>query len=114
MNPVRQYNKDKPQKFRVEFFVLCNNSPEKYFIIHCDVYQGKNAENKGIPEEIINLTTTQKAVVNSVIQSKIGNDPKGIRRLFLDNQYTCASLFILLREKFDILCAGTTQVNRIG
>ncbi len=41
MNPVRQYNKDKPQKFRVDFFVLCNNSPGQYFIINCDVYQGK-------------------------------------------------------------------------
>ena len=48
-NPVRQYNKDKPQKFRVDFFVLCNNSPGMYFIIHCDVYQGKNAANIGIP-----------------------------------------------------------------
>ena len=37
MNPVRQYNKDKPNKFRVDFFVLANNSPGKYFIVHLDV-----------------------------------------------------------------------------
>ena len=40
-NPVCQYNKDKPQKFCVDFFVLCNNSAGKYFILYCDVYQGK-------------------------------------------------------------------------
>ena len=57
-NPVRQYNKDKPQKFRVDFFVLCNNSPQCYFIIHCDVYKGKNEANIGIPAEIHNLPTT--------------------------------------------------------
>ena len=55
-NHVRQYNKDKPQKFRFDFFVLCNNSPEKYVILHCDVYQGKNSEDIGILEEIRSLT----------------------------------------------------------
>ncbi len=113
-NPVRQYNKDKPQKFRVDFFVLCNNSPQCYFIIHCDVYQGKNEANIGIPAEICNLPTTRKAVVNAIIQSKLGKDPNGYRRLFMDNRYSSVKLFILLREKFDILCAGTTRVNHIG
>ena len=32
----------------------------------------------------------------------------------MDNQYACASLFVLLRENFDILCAGTTRTNRVG
>ena len=114
MNPVRQYNKDKSEKFQVDFFVLCNNSPGQYFIIHCDIYQGKNAKNIEIPEEIQKLSTTQKAIMNSVIQSGIGNDPNGIRRLYMDNCYSCAALFILLREKFDILCAGTVRVNCQG
>jgi hypothetical protein len=98
----------------VDFFVLCNNSPGAYFIVHCDVYQGKNAANIGIPNEIQNLPTTQKAVVNSIIQSKLAKDPDGIRCLFMDNRYASANLFILLREKFEILCAGTTRGNRIG
>ncbi len=51
-NPVRQYNKDKPQKFRVDFFILCNNTPEQYFIVHCDVYQRKNDANINIPKEL--------------------------------------------------------------
>ena len=100
-----QYNKDKPQKFRLDFFVLCNNSPGAHFIVHCDVYQGKNAANIGIPNEIQNLPTTQKVVVNSIIQSKLGKDPDGIRHVFMDNRYACANLFVLLCEKFDIVCA---------
>jgi hypothetical protein len=113
-NPVRQYNKDKSQKFCADFFVLCNNSPRKYFILHCAVYQGKNAENIGIPEEIVKLRSTQKAVVNAIIQRKLGKEPNGIHRLFIDNRYTSACLFVLLLEKFDILCAGMIRSNRVG
>jgi len=113
-NPVRQYNKDKPNKFRVDFFVLSNNNPEKYFIMHLDVYQGKNAANIGIPEQLHNMPTTQKAVVNSILSSKLDMDPNGKRRLFMDNRYSSAALFILLREQCKILCSGTTRKNRIG
>jgi hypothetical protein len=62
--PVRQYNKDKPQKFRVDFFI-CADSKE-YFILHLDIYQGKNTANIGIHDSIVNLPTTQKAVVNAL------------------------------------------------
>jgi Transposase IS4 len=45
-NPVRQYNKDKPQKYRVDFFIMaCSRT---YFIHHLDVYQGSNATNVGV------------------------------------------------------------------
>ena len=37
MCPVRQYNKDKPDKYRVDFFVLADS--EHYNILHMDVYQ---------------------------------------------------------------------------
>ena len=42
-NPIRQYNKDKPQKFRVDFFVLA--AADNYFVYHMEPYQGKNASN---------------------------------------------------------------------
>ena len=42
-NPIRQYNKDKPQKFRVDFFVLA--ASDEYFVYHMEPYQGKNASN---------------------------------------------------------------------
>ena len=113
-NPVRQYNKDKPNKFRVDFFILSNNSDKWYFIIHIDVYQGKNAANIGVPEELKTMPTTQKAVVNAILTSKLENEPNGKRRMFMDNRYSSAALFILIREQCQILCAGTTRKNRIG
>jgi hypothetical protein len=75
MNLIRQYNKDKPKRFYVDFSVLANNAPNNYFIVHIDMYQGKNLENIDIPEEIKSLPTTQKAVANAVMQSGMGNDP---------------------------------------
>jgi len=120
VNPVRQYNKDKPNKFRIDFFVLTNNTKREgqseipYFIMHLDVYQGKNAANIGIPNEIRHLPTTQKAVINAIIAAGLGKDPDGLRCLFMDNRYTCAQLLLMLRELYDILGSGTTRKNRKG
>ena len=69
---MRQYNKDKPQKFRVDFFILCNNTPEQYFIVHCDVYQGRNDVNINVPKELQGLPMTQKAVANAIVQANLG------------------------------------------
>ena len=49
--PVRQYNKDKPDKFRVEFFCLANCDNKRYFIYHADIYQGRNIANIDIPQQ---------------------------------------------------------------
>ena len=38
MNPIRQYNKDKPSKFRVDFFIL--SDARNYFIYNIEPYQG--------------------------------------------------------------------------
>ncbi len=75
MNPVRMYNQSKPDKYRVELFVLANSSGGFNFVMHLDVYQGKNEANIGIPKEICHLPTTQKALVNSVLQSKGHKEP---------------------------------------
>jgi hypothetical protein len=85
-----------------------------YFIMHCDIYQGKNEKNIDIPREIQHLPTTQKAVVNAVIKSGIAIDPEGQRCLFMDNRYQCAELAILLRDSYQISSCGTTRVNRNG
>ncbi len=50
-NSVRQYNNSKPDKYRIDFFILANASEGHNFIIHIDVYQGKNSENVFIPEK---------------------------------------------------------------
>jgi Transposase IS4 len=69
LNPVRQYNKDKPQKFRVDFFILaCSKT---YFIHHIDVYQGANASNVGVHRALRSMPRTQKAVLNAVLHTKI-------------------------------------------
>jgi hypothetical protein len=40
-NPVCQYKSSKPDKHRMDFFILVNASEGKKFIYHLDVYQGK-------------------------------------------------------------------------
>jgi Transposase IS4 len=103
--PVRQYNKDKPDKFRVDFFILAGSST--YIIYHIDVYQGKNAANIGIDANCINLPTTMKAVVNAVIKSELSrgsNDRQGYRVISLDNRYQCPQLAYLLWTRYGVTC----------
>ena len=83
--PVRQYNKDKPAKYREDFFILADS--RDYFIYHLDVYQGKNKENVDIHFSVRSLPTTQKAVPNSILKSGINNDKDGCRYLYMDNRY---------------------------
>jgi hypothetical protein len=78
------------------------------------VYQGKNSENIGIPHEITNLPTMEKTAVNTIIHGILGKKLNGMLWLFMDNRTSCASLCVLLHEKFDIHFAGTTCVNWHG
>ena len=77
--PVRQYNKDKPAKYRVDFFLLADT--DYYNVFHLDVYQGSNKANIDIHPTLHKLPTTQKAVANAILKSRIDNDPNGSRRL---------------------------------
>eukprot|EP00957_Ditylum_brightwellii_P140187 10682028-Ditylum_brightwellii.AAC.1 len=52
---VRQYSKDKPDKFRVDFFILVD--VEHYFTYHLDCYQGGNKANIDIDPTIRRLPT---------------------------------------------------------
>lgn len=113
--PVRQYNKDKPDKFRVDFFILAGSTT--FLIYHIDVYQGKNAANIGIFEPAINLPTTMKAVVNAVVMSNLGDgsdEENGYRVISLDNRYQCPQLAFLLMARYHIMLVGTCRQNRIG
>ena len=91
------YNKDKPDKIRVDFFILAGS--QSYLVHHLDVYQGKNASNVSIDKSCWNLPTTMKAVVNAVIKTNLkegSNDSTGYRVISLDNRYQCPQLAYLL------------------
>jgi Transposase IS4 len=112
LNPVRQYNKDKPAKFRVDFFIMaCSVS---YFIHHLDVYQGANAKNVAIHRAARDLPTTQKAVLNAVLATEMHKEVNGARHLAMDNRYQCPELALILRQKFKIMSSGTCRKNRKG
>jgi len=70
--------------------------------------------NAHIVEEAWSLPTTQKAVVNAVVQAKINCYPHGSRELYMDNRYSSPELFVLLREQHQIRCCGTIRSNRKG
>ena len=110
--PVRQYNKDKPAKYRVDFFILADS--RDYFIYHLDVYQGKNTANIDIHPSVRRLPTTQKAVANAILKSKINNDKDGCRYLFMDNRYAAPQLFALMLTNYNIRGVGTCKANRLG
>jgi hypothetical protein len=96
--PVRQYNKkDKPQKYRVDFFILADSSC--YTILHMDVYQGRNAMNVNIDRGCLNLPTTMKAVVNAVFHANLVHKTEdGYRCILMDNRYQCPELAVLLMK----------------
>ena len=110
--PCRQYNKDKPNKFRIDFYILCD--AHEYFICHIDVYQGKNGANIGIHPDVQHLPSTAKAVANAVICSLVSNDPMGYREIFTDNRYSSIELAVFLRSRCQVLTAGTIRKNRKG
>ena len=110
--PVRQYNKDKPAKYRVDFFILADS--RDYFIYHLDVYQGKNKANIDIHPSVRHLPTTQKAVANAILKSQIANDLDGCRYLFMDNRYAAPQLLALMLTNYNIRAVGTCKANRKG
>ena len=110
--PVRQYNKDKPDKYRVDFFILADAT--HYFIYHLDVYQGRNTSNIDIHPYATCLPTTQKAVANAILKSGIDNDTNGCRYLMMDNRYTPPQLFALMLTNWNIRGVGTCRANRRG
>ncbi len=104
----------KPNKYQVELFIVADSSEGYHFISYLDIYQGKNQSNFGIPKSIPHLPTTQKAVINIIMQFCIQNDPKGMQILYADNQYTYAKLAITVQENHGILICQTNCTNHKG
>ena len=111
--PVRQHNKDKPDKCRVDFFILADS--KKHSVLHVDVYQGKNPRDINVHPEAKGSPTTQKAVVNAVLQTRLHTETRaGFRHLSLDNRYQCPELAFLLRERCRLHSTGTCRKKRKG
>eukprot|EP00957_Ditylum_brightwellii_P059625 4526472-Ditylum_brightwellii.AAC.1 len=108
--PVRQYNKDKCDKFRVNFFILAD--AYHYFIHHLVCYQGKNKANIDIDPSIRRLPTMQKAVANAILKSNIANDPNGCKFLYMDNHYAAPQLFAIMATNWNSCAVVTCKVNR--
>jgi len=113
MCPVRQYNKDKPDKYRVDFFIL--SDAKYYFIYNMDVYQGKNSHNVYIDKRAADLPTTQKAVINALYQTGLDAwSPYGYRHLATDNRYGCCELAAICRDYFRVYITSTSRQKRKG
>jgi len=84
-NPIHQFNGAKPQKFRIDYFLL----PEahNYFIHHADVYQGKNTSEVNIHKEAHGVPMTQKVVLNAVFQTKMHQCTDGARLQYVSKQW---------------------------
>ena len=85
-----------------------------HFIYHLDVYQGKNKANNDINLTLHELPTTQKAVANAILKSRIANDIHGCCRAFMDNWYCALELLALMFIDYNIQGVGTCKANRIG
>jgi len=109
--PVRQCNKDKPDKYRVDFFVLAD--AKTYAVLHLDVYQGENALQVSVNEEAHGLTMTQRAVANAVLESGLHLKKRaGHKHITMDNRYQCPEVAVLLRERCRLYSIGTCREKR--
>ena len=113
--PVRQHNEDKPQKFRVDFFVVCD--AKTHATLCLDVCQGKNHPNVGMHGKVRDSPTSQKAVANACCQLGLHkkDDCGGrMRHVAMDNRHQCPQLAVMLREHCNVCTTGTTRSNRKG
>jgi len=110
--PIRMYNKDKPEKYRIDFFILCCSVT--YIIFHLEPYQGKNATNAGVTTLARSFPTTAKAVLNAVEKTGLKNSLSGCRVIVMDNRYTSPLLFVALLRHYGIAAIGTVRKNRKG
>ena len=67
---------------------------------------------KVVRPEAQEYPTTQKAVVQAIIDSKLSNSSHGCRIVAMDNRYSAIPLFLDLRTKHNILAVGTIRGNR--
>ena len=107
---VRMYDKDKPDKYIVIFFILAD--AKYYFIYHIDVYQSNNTANIDIRPSLHNLPTIQKSFADAIIKSGISNYSRGSRHLYMYNRYASPQRFSLMESKYNLSVMGKCRANR--
>ena len=111
-NPVRQFNGAKPQKFRINCFLLCNS--KNHHVHHADAHQGKNASEANVHKDVWGVPATQKVVPNAALQTKVHERVDGGRHIVMDDRCQCPQLAALLLKRCDIASAGTSRLGRAG
>ncbi len=110
---VRQHNNSKLDKYRIDFLSLLMH-PVGVILYITLLSVRKNEQNFGIAEDLWNLPTTQTAVVNAIVLTRLNTDPNGFCILYVDNCYSVPELFVMLKTKYKILAFGTVWTNRKG
>ena len=89
--PVQQYNKDKPAKYRVYFFILADAG--LYFICRLDIYQGKNLANIDIDPIVCHLSMSQ---------------------IVIDNRYAAPQLLAIMLTNYNIRGVSKCKASQSG
>ena len=109
---AQQFNKNKLENCCVDFFIMAGT--KYYFVYHMDFNQDKNKANININSMLYKISTTQKAVTDVILRSRIANDKDGSTHIYRDNRYTAPQLFALMQTNFNLREIGTYNTNRIG
>ena len=108
----RVYNPQKPNKFGIKLFKLCESSSG--YIIDFDVYDGHTAACDYVdilseePGTYDDFTTVSKIVLGSLTRAGLLN--KG-HVVYMDNYYSSPELYLEL-DYFDTYACGTVRKNR--
>ena len=103
----RQYNPNKPNKFHVKIFEVCDS--ETGYVSAFEIYTGKNHTMPRLPEgTFAHCNKTAKVVLSLLNSADLLN--KG-RRVYMDNFYTSVDLYENLMF-LDTLACGTVNLNR--
>jgi len=111
-NPMRQFNGAKPQKFRMDCFIL--SDAHNHCIHHVDVHQGKNTLEANMHSDVHSVSKMQKVVLNAVLQTEMHECVDGAQHLVMDNQHQCPQLAALLLKRCDICSTGTSRPGHVG
>ena len=84
------------------------------FILHMEPYQGKNSVSISQSKQAEMFPTTQRAVINVIMNSDLSNSNDGWRILTMDNRYTSLHLFVCLYFIHHIASIGTRRANCQG